>query len=70
MDSRAKFGDLPFRLPRTLPKAVGKEGMRSLLGFLLPADEYEELARSVVEVERMLASLLTKIDTERRMAEC
>jgi four helix bundle protein len=39
------------------------------LGLLDP-EEYQKLAYSVTEVKRMLGSLLAKIDTDRRRAEC
>ena len=37
---------------------------------LLAADEYDRLNSAVVEVKRMLASLILKVDRERRDAEC
>ena len=39
---------------------------------MLDDDRYEQLAKAVVEVKRMLASLISKIETERRVlnADC
>jgi four helix bundle protein len=37
---------------------------------MLDRDTYKELANAIVEIKRMLASLIAKIETERRLAEC
>jgi hypothetical protein len=57
-----------------IPASVRDDAIKSecyprILG-LLDADEYQKLALSVIGVKRMLGSLLAKIDTDRRKAEC
>ena len=37
---------------------------------LIPEPEYKELSKNLLEVRKMLTSLLQKVDTDRQMANC